>query len=344
MNKRMLFGAVSNNNYYLKKPQAVFINGPSDSGKTTLLDSIQHYYIDNSSKIIRISSHSSYQEDQILPVFYSDKKNATVIDVKDGLPILPSRSTVSNDETVKMAFRLKELFKEPFALSSTQAMALNNACEKALSTDANGSSLLDDIEKELKDGGSYANQALDKLHALFAFKVIKEGEMIFPSTLNIISLDKLENSIQDSVEEMVIRYIWSQALKDKFLKNPVTLILDEVHHLNWKNSSLLEILHEGRKKQIRLVMASSDPDVIYKKASEIKWCNAVIMMKATMSDENAIKKIANNSAKDYIKVIGKHDPLERGEFICISSSIETESGMPISEPHVFHTKIPKADS
>ena len=38
-------------------------------------------------------------------------------------------------------------------------------------------------------------------------------------------------------------------------------------------------------------------------------------------------------------IIAEHGPLQKGEFICVSSDIETESGQFITEPHVFSTHV-----
>ncbi len=121
----------------------------------------------------------------------------------------------------------------------------------------------------------------------------------------------------------------------------ITLILDEVHHLDWgRNSSLDFFLVEGRKKGVRLLMASSESNLIRDHGREIMKCDAIISVQTSINDVKQLREISSCDITEYIQAIREHGPLRRGEYICLSANIVTEKGNP-AVPNVLSTFIPE---
>lgn len=344
---RIIAGIAAGQKYYYGDFNSIFVLGPSGMGKTSYLDSIQHDLIEKHNTVIRISSHSSYQADQILPAFFRDREKAMVYSIKNGLPLIdrsPSEIDIkTSNATASMASRYAEMVGMPFNLTLPERRVLSDAFKKAIENKQSSESTMDSMLAELESSTGNvgaAKRAFRKIQELQDFKIIRDGRMSFHSPLTLIELNNTLGSLQSPVEEIVIRSIWSDAQADMFIKNPVTVILDEVHNLNWNDGILRLILVEGRKKGIRLLMASADTSLVSKHYSDIRQCYAKVYMGASVNDRVGIERIARGNVDGYIEAIRDHGILRQGEFICICPEIETGSGRTISNPYVFQTYIP----
>ena len=105
---------------------------------------------------------------------------------------------------------------------------------------------------------SVAEAVREKIYSLTIHNVFHSGDFfIQEGKINIIRLSKFDLGTQETVAEMILSYIWRLAVVNYFRRKEIFLFVDEFQNLpSGKRSSLAQILSEGRKFGVNLILAT----------------------------------------------------------------------------------------
>lgn len=115
------------------------------------------------------------------------------------------------------------------------------------------------IDDALKFAGNKVAEALrEKLYFLTSHNVFVPGEMMFEEgKINIFRLSRFNLKTQETVAEMILSYLWRLANAEQFKDKQIYIFVDECQNLpSGKNNALAQILSEGRKMGVNLILAT----------------------------------------------------------------------------------------
>jgi len=162
-----------------------------------------------------------------------------------------------------------------------------------------------------------AETVRDKLYLLTVHNIFHSGEsFIQKGKINVIRLSKFDLGTQETVVEMVLSYIWRLAATNYFKRNELFLFVDEFQNLpSGRRSSLAQMLSEGRKFGINLILATqrlpqSNATEVHRRLMQA----GLILYFRPSADQirTAAKLIDPENVKDWMKVL---QDLGKGEFV-----------------------------
>lgn len=116
------------------------------------------------------------------------------------------------------------------------------------------------IKEELEKMGTGRALGLrDKLWNLFNCEIFnKNGKQLIPGKINIISFQGMSGGVKNTVVELFLRILW-MGIRAKGVENceDYVFVVDEFQNLPLQgNSTVLEMLREGRKYGVRMILAT----------------------------------------------------------------------------------------
>ena len=134
--------------------------------------------------------------------------------------------------------------------------------------------------------------------------------------INIIRLSKFDLGTQETVAEMILSYIWRLAVVNYFRRKEIFLFVDEFQNLpSGKRSSLAQILSEGRKFGVNLILATqqlprSNASVVQQ---SLMQCGLILYFKPGADQVRvAAKMIDPENVNEWMQVLRG---LKKGEFV-----------------------------
>lgn len=169
--------------------------------------------------------------------------------------------------------------------------------------------------------GKRIQELKEKMYPLTAHNLFCSGERLFEKgKINVIRLSHYDLSTQEIVIEMLLSYIWRLANAGQFQENKLFIFIDECQNLSsGKNSGLAQMLLEGRKFNISLMLATqliaeSNMSVVQQRMTQ---CGLMLYFKPAANKVNETAKlIDSNMVNDWNRCLRQ---LGIGEFIAVGS-------------------------
>lgn len=245
--------------------QHLGIIGGSGGGKTVFAQNILVQLAQQGNLVFALDSHGALAPDQIFEA-YEDDFNALVKDIdvhKDGFPVnlfdpitYEDGSAENSRETIGA---IVEMLSRPINLGVRQKADLRRAVESVMKSGAYKTEGIQAIDTALsKIGTQQAAGVRERLFSLTENNVFQPGENLFePGKISIVRLSKFDLETQIVLSEIFIAYLWRLATVGQFKKQPIYLFIDEVHNMpSGKNSTLAQMLSEGRRFGVNLILAT----------------------------------------------------------------------------------------
>lgn len=179
--------------------------------------------------------------------------------------------------------------------------------------------------------------AYNHLYPILEGEIFRESEKaIQPGKLNIISLQSLNPKTQKQVAEIILAALWrDKRSSGAVTENKMTLVLDEFQNLDFQRGSVLfELLTEGRKYGLEIIMATQTLAIFSKKDLAIINQAAVkLFFQQSMTDLAGIASMIEPKHKE--KWIEKLVDLQIGEAIAVGN-LEV-AGKKINQPILTHS-------
>lgn len=317
--------------------------GMSGFGKTTLLQKTEINLAKQGNTVIVINLHSTHDKSQVFPVIreeYGALCKWTDVQA-DGVPlgllspIKMGLSISEKEETVVNA--LLNAFGGIKRLGYRQKAALRTAITHAMRNPYASENDLEAIANSLSEQeNADANAVLDNFYEVFAAgKFFRSSSFAQSGYINILDLSGFDVATQEAMAELVIAVIWRymrvmglQAVKD------VCLVLDEFQTLNLgKRSTLAQILQEGRKFHLALLLSTQTMSTIAKdRRALVEQAAIKIYFRQTYADGVSLsKRLDVNRWKEWCQIL---TTLPVGNYL-VDGELEI-AGYHMKQPIVLH--------
>lgn len=260
--------------------QSILITGRSGSGKTYALQKIERNIVSEGGAVVVLNYRGSHDE------WTDSEENVSVIRVaEEGLPLTImyplTRSDGTRESAVDVGIALVGIFDTAVKLSQKQKAVLRKAILMAFKEFAIGVDEVALIVRMLKEiGGDEAEAVYEKFFSVFSkLRICPRKDTVFQKgKIVILDLQGFDAFGQKCVAELILAIFWryfQSAGKDA--KTTLFLVCDEFQHLSLrKDSALSQILREGRKFHLALLLATQTLEGL-----EPDQC-AVVQQAATM--------------------------------------------------------------
>ena len=313
--------------------------GKSGCGKSTKVRGLMLDIVRQGGTVIALDFHHVLPEDQIFEKT-RDEFSGYIYDIdvyNDGIPcdlLSPMRyADGTYEEEIDALGALTDVFSAKLNLGSNQSAALLNAleimCYLNLYQDK-GISALSKILSLSKLKGS--NETNEKMRMLFWHNIFRYGEWpVRKGRINVFRLSKFDKETQEVVAEVILSYIWRQAMVTGCVNDGTFLVVDECQNLSSGKKSILgDILCEGRKFGVNLILATQQllqgsPSVVQQRMAQCGLC--LYFQPDTASLRQIAKRIDPNAVKDWMPVLNS---LKCGEFVAAGAL--SVGGYPIDQP------------
>ncbi len=293
--------------------QHMLIVGQSGSGKSVRIEDMEHQLLAGGGMIIEIDIHGSHQT-------ANDDQNHVILVQKDGLdeellklPDEKGRKSLAKS-IADSIIASQAAGGQP--LGANQKAELRSAVNKV---NAEGA-LLDQIQAALqKQGSKDADKLYARLENFLEAKIFRcQGASLAEGKINRISFEGLDDDSRFLAIEIFLSSIMKKCLMQT-TKKPITVIVDEFQHLSLQpKSSLHQILTEGRKYRLDLVLATQSLKVFERKSLDVIFETAVrLYFRPPDSDAEYIAR--KLSATRWKSWTNKLQTLRKGESITVGS-------------------------
>jgi len=244
--------------------QHIIISGMSGSGKTVKAQAIELYLAQHGYPVLVFNYHNTHDPTQIFPDIRREYLNlAQSINMySTGVPISLLEPLTYPDGEVELAADVAgsvvSVFDDVCRLGSSQMARLWRAIEVAIKCKDHFVNDIEAIEYGLRQQEDpVADTVWQKYWQLFSHGIFKDGSGLFyPGQVTVCDLSQFNKLSQTAMTELILSCIWRRAMV-QFTKEPVYIVCDECQVLNWKKNSILpQMLREGRKFNINLILAT----------------------------------------------------------------------------------------
>lgn len=156
------------------------------------------------------------------------------------------------------AMHIVGMFANAYRLGDMQCAALREIIIKAIKDrdiyDSETKALCEFFENE-----SVKNKNLyEKMWRFLNTSILKKGSfLITEEYLNVLSFECIEPTLQKIVIELILAVMWRQVQIEGKREKALTIVIDEFQNLSLHNNSvLLQMLREGRKYGINLILST----------------------------------------------------------------------------------------
>ncbi len=302
---------------------SILITGRSGAGKTVAMQKISQNIASDGGTVVMLSFHgtqSMIREDGI-----------AVIDIrKEGLPfpiLAPvCRPDGSKEDGLDAAGEVTDIFSDVLRLGAREKLEFQRAVQRAMEREdypedmeAIGRELIRLLEDKENGNKKVAGKIYDKFDS--AFRQVRVSPMEGfpePGKVTVLDLDGFSSLVQAPLADLILSVLWRYyRICGQQKEDMLFLACDEFQVLSLRpNSALNQILREGRKFHVAVLLATQTLERFGKKEE------AVLLQAATQlyfrPAANEAGKILNRLGADKTNVWkGKLLGLQRGE--CIAS-------------------------
>lgn len=260
--------------------ESICITGLSGTGKTVRLQKIEIEAAREGNAVIVLDLNQTHLHDLI---FVGNREEFSLLEnridaVQDGLNIsllLPSQTINGETEAfVNLVNSAVQAFSAEQNMGIRQIGALRNAVIQAVNQRAYFQSDADALKYALMyQDDAYSETVYQKLWTILNCGVLRpSAKSLKNGAINIVDLCGMDMITRKALAEIVLSALWKsiQYMGLNGAMQSVVLILDECQIYNWrKNSVLCDILREGRKFGMKVVLATQTLDCFSKEINAI---------------------------------------------------------------------------
>ena len=280
--------------------------------------------------VIALDTRGSLSDDQIFPPLESLFKenlhdiNAHTDGVQGDLftPVKYPDGTVERAEDAVCS--IVDILCGPMHFGSRQKNVLRMAVTKVFRNGTYATRGIRAVDDELaKMDTVIAMDVREKLSLLTSRNMFRPGnDMTIPGKINVIRLSKFDSNTQISFAETVCAYLWRMAMADKFKKTPVYLFIDECQNMPCgKNSMLAQMLSEGRRFGINLILATQFLENSSRSSVQerITQCGLILFFKPSVNKTDQTARVIDPANKSTWSEVLRG--LKVGEFVAVGPTL-----------------------
>lgn len=313
----------------------LLILGKSGGGKTVEAQKIMTEIVKEGGTVMALDLHQTLASSQIFWKYKPDFELYTQeVDVyQNGIQCnLLEQITFEDgvqEQLIDTVAAITNVFSRILNLKCNQQAvlreAINHVCDKN-TFEQNG---FQAVGEELCEMNTKMSQALyEKLYQLFAHNVFRPGNRFLENgKINIIRLGRFALGVQEMIADVLLSYIWRLAMTGKFSQSGLFIFVDECQNLaSGKNSLLAQILSEGRKFNVNLILATQ---IIPQDSTSViqhylTQCGMILYFQPDARHLSVIARMIDPvSAGEWMPVLRT---LKRGEFVA-SGALTVDGGV-----------------
>ena len=305
----------------------MLVLGRSGEGKTTFLQRTAIELAKQGKTVVLFDLHNIFADAQIFVNYRSEFQwYLRSIEVQNGISLpLMKRLCLENGET-ESATDLVEAVTEILAT----AVGLTGPVQRAILTEAleyvfrknlyskQGIAVLENVLATI--GTPVAASVLARLKPLLSRNLFRDGEFeLVPGRINVFRVGNASLSIQPTIMETLMAYMFRLSVANVFQKQEIFLLLDEFQNLPHGGTAMLtKMLLEGRKYNLNVVLATQQAFMAGRKLQKIvSGCGLKVYFHP---DSEQIQAIAKEIAPmQTAKAVLSLNDLEIGEFIAFGA-------------------------
>ena len=320
--------ATDSNNYH------ILPLGQTGTGKTTALRAISRNIAMDGGRVLMLSFNGTQDTMQ------ADGHVRRLSIKKEGFPfpiLTPlKRPDGGNEETVDVVEALIGVFSTVSRLGVRQKMALRKAALKTLhcSGTVNVFQLLGrELGRDPKN--NEALSVFDRFYQVFAqVKGTEESvweTILCPRQVTILDFGEFDRPTQVFMVELTLAFLWREAaFRGPGGNEPLYLVLDEFQDLSLKKNSILaQLLREGRKYGISLLLATQTLEAFSKEQKALlqQAATRLYFRPAACDIKGILDMIGSDNRQELTKLL---QSLSRGE--CLADGRFELEGQIIERP------------
>ena len=303
----------------------LIISGISGSGKSVRIMDIENRIIQSGGSIIAFDINGTHEV---------GKECNWISAQEDGLDVkfLDTSLVEAGEETLS---NLVEYVKETICPRQMRGACQLNAVRKAIKfAIKNRSDFRNDMEaiarglEELDEPA--AAGAYNHLCPILESGVFRQRtKKIRDGKLNIVSLKGINSKTQKHVVEIMLNVLWRQVRTCRNLEKPVTIEIDEIQNLDFRNETVLfQMLAEARKYGINLILATQTLTIFNRK-------------ELAVLNQAAIKLFFQQSATDIKNVAELIEPGHKDKWLSPLSRLRIGQAIAVGELELNGRVIPQ---
>lgn len=230
------------------------LTGISGSGKSERKMDLERKAVLEGSTVIEIDIDGSRPKDGGENYIFAQEEGLNLCLLEK-----PKRSDNTKLYYVNYISSLLDVFSRIYFLGDRQKGALREAIQFATKNRKDYSDDLEAIGGGLLESGTALSRGVyEKMWPVLKCGVFRRSsKAIQQGMINVISLENLPPSLQTACAEIFLNVFWKQIRENKYLREPVTIVIDEFQNLSVKKrSTLTDILREGRKYKLDLLLST----------------------------------------------------------------------------------------
>lgn len=243
----------------------ICVLGASGSGKTVQCQRLICSAVEQGASVIALDMHGVLADDQIFwkykPTF---DKYANNIDAHYGgiacdifSPVTYTDGTKEN--IIDVIGAMTDMVADTIGAGSAQRSELRQAFQHVFDSGEYEKTGFRAVDAALQYAGNKTADILrEKLYYLTAHNVFISGKDFYQKgKINIFRLSHFNLKTQQLIAEMILSYIWRLANAEQFTRQEIYVFVDECQNLpSAKNNALAQMLSEGRKFGVNLILAT----------------------------------------------------------------------------------------
>ena len=305
----------------------VALIGTSGCGKSVQCQRMICSAVKQGGTICIFDSHNTFADDQIFWK-YKDFLSENIKEInaeKAGIlcdlftPLQYADGTM--EDPIDTVGALTNVLEQALRLGCMQKAEIRHAIQTVYENqlfEEMGIAAIDLVLSEMD--GKRTKELREKLYPLTAHNVFRPGSQLLENgKINIFRLSRYDLATQEIIMEILLSYIWRLANAGQF-QNKLFVFVDECQNLaSGKNSVLAQMLSEGRKFNISLMLATQlisegSMSVVQHRMTQ---CGLMLYFRPAGDKVNATARlIDSNNERDWSKCLRQ---LGVGEFIAVGS-------------------------
>lgn len=302
--------------------------GASGSGKTVECQKLISSAVEQGATIIAFDMHGTLADDQIFWK-YRDVFNSYSHEIdaqSNGIPCELFTPICYSDgimeEPADTVGAVTDILSDVVQAGSIQRTELRHAVWHVYETDGYAENGLNSLDEAFRSAGNKTASVLrEKLYPLISRKIFVAGqELLHQGKINIVRLSRFSLKTQEMIAELLLAYLWRLANAGQFKQHEIYVFIDECQNLpSGKESALAQILSEGRKFGINLILATQM--ILDGSASAVQQritqCGLMLFFKpAANRISTTAKMIDSHLESEWGRCLRQ---LKVGEFIAVGS-------------------------
>ena len=301
--------------------------GKSGSGKSVQNQKMILEISEKGGTVLALSLHNTLAKSEVLPEI-RDRffEHANIVEAYDNGILCPlfDKPTSSYEEKARIDAigAITDVFVRAYGLKSRQTSTIRKAIAEVYDEKLfvqRGISAIGEILSMMKT--DVAETVYQKMLMLIEHNVFLYGDFfLMPGKINIVNLDRFDALTQNAVAEVLLSYVWRLATIGEFKAEPLYIFVDEAQHLSFtKGSTLAMMLTEGRKMNIRLMLATQYTEKRSQFANLLNQSDLQLFFQPGLNETRDIASKLDSMNVDVWN--SKLSTLQVGEFIAKGSML-----------------------